>query len=63
MALLEPGLLVPFYPGLTGLWPVKMYPKIHKVMGKRVARRHPNRIFPEAQKGQKLSASWASKPG
>ena len=50
-------------PGLTGLWAVKMHPKLHNVMGKRVAETHPNRIFPEAQKGQKPSASWASKPG
>ena len=54
----EQGLLVPFYPGLTGLWSVKMHHVIHKMLGKRVANRHPNRIFPEAQKGQKLSASW-----
>ena len=60
MALLEPGLLVPFYPGLTGLWPVKMCPVMNKVTGKRVARKHPNRILPEVKKGQKL---WASKPG
>ena len=50
-------------PGLTGLWAVKMHPKLYNVMGKRVAETHPNRIFPEAQKGQKPSASWASKPG
>ena len=59
MALLEPGLLVPFYPGLTGLWPVKMCPVIDDIMVKRVTRRHPNRIIPEAKKGQ----LWASKPG
>ena len=52
--------IVPFYPGLTGLWPVKMCPVMDDVTEKRVTRRHPNRILPEVKKGQKL---WASKPG
>ena len=51
--------IVPFYPGLTGLWPVKMCPVMDDVTEKRVTRRHPNRILPEVKKGQ----LWASKPG